>query len=225
MNLLHAGIAAGKPWAREGGRSWLKHAHRPDDQASGVLLLAKNKAVLAALQDGFGAEKPGRSYTVLVQGGPLEDQFEIEASIAPHPDRPQVIRVDPRTGKHCRTSVTALERFSRWTFLRCEALTDRPHQVRLHLRYLRLPVVGDRAYGGHPLLLSRLKPGYRLKPDATERPLLGRTALHAESLAFPHPTSGQPLTIVAPLPKDLTVALKYLRRYAAQPPTSAAPPS
>ena len=154
----------------------------------------------------------------LVQGTPLEDPFEVEAAIAPHPDRERIMRVDPRQGKHCRTAGATLERFSRWTLLRCQALTDRPHQLRLHLRYIRLPIVGDGAYGGRPLLLSRLKPGYRLKPEAEERPLFGRTALHAESLVFPHPATGQSLTITAPWPKEFTVALKYLRRYAANAP-------
>ena len=214
MDLLHGAIAAGKPWAKEPGRFWLKNAHRIDDEASGVVVLAKNKTVLAALQDAFGAEKPGRNYLALVQGGPIEDQFEIDAAIAPHPVRPRIMRVDLRQGKASRTVVTVLERFFRWTLVRCQALTDRPHQIRLHLRHSALAVVGDPAYGGRPLLLSRLKPGFRLKPNREERPLISLPALHCESLVFEHPVTGQPLTITAPWPKDLTVAVKYLRRYA-----------
>ena len=107
------------------------------------------------------------------------------------------------------------ERFSRWTLMQCELLTDRPHQVRAHLRHIGLPVIGDQLYGGRPLLLSRLKQVYRLKPNQTERPLIARPALHAETLSLPHPVTGTPLGIAAPWPKDLTVAVKYLRRYAA----------
>jgi hypothetical protein len=59
-----------------------------------------------------------------------------------------------------------------------------------------------------------LKTGYRLKPNRQERPLLDRAALHAEQLTLPHPVTNELLTITAPLPKDLSVALKYLRRYA-----------
>ncbi len=68
-------------------------------------------------------------------------------------------------------------------------------------------------YGGRPLLLSRLKPKYHLKENAIERPLLASAAIHLEQLSLPHPISGEPLVITAPWPKDLTVALKYLRRY------------
>jgi 23S rRNA-/tRNA-specific pseudouridylate synthase len=70
------------------------------------------------------------------------------------------------------------------------------------------------AYGGRPLLLSSLKRNYRLKPDQIEHPLMARTALHAEAFTLPHPVTGEALTITAPWPKDLTVAVKYLRRYA-----------
>ncbi|MBI3875489.1 MAG: hypothetical protein HY300_05930, partial [Verrucomicrobia bacterium] len=78
-----------------------------------------------------------------------------------------------------------------------------------------LPVVGDALYNGRPLLLSMLKRGYRLKPGRTERPLLARVALHAEELTLQHPVTGGLVTIRAPWPKDFTVAVKYLRRYAA----------
>jgi len=78
-----------------------------------------------------------------------------------------------------------------------------------------VPAVGDRAYGGRLLMLSSLKQNYRLKLNQIERPLLDRPALHAEFLTLPHPVTGASLTISAPWPKDLTVAVKYLRRYAA----------
>ena len=99
--------------------------------------------------------------------------------------------------------------------LECRPLTGRTHQIRVHLRALRLPIVADALYGGKPLWLSRLKADYyRLKPDKTERPLIGRVALHAEELVLPHPVTGQLLSIKAPLPKDINVGLKHLRRYA-----------
>jgi 23S rRNA-/tRNA-specific pseudouridylate synthase len=124
------------------------------------------------------------------------------------------MRVDPRGGKHALTAFEVRERFSRYTVLQCEPLTNRSHQVRVHLRHAGLPAVGDDLYGGRPLLLSRLKPQYRLKPNHTERPLIARPALHAEALTLPHPVTNQPLAITSPWPKDLTVAVKYLRRYA-----------
>ena len=74
--------------------------------------------------------------------------------------------------------------------------------------------MGDVLYGGGLLLLSRLKSDYRLKHNKTERPLLDRTALHAAELKLANPVTGAEAVITAPWPKDLTVAVKYLQRYA-----------
>jgi 23S rRNA pseudouridine1911/1915/1917 synthase len=213
--LLHAGIERGAAWATEGGRTYLVPAHRLEPETSGVLVLAKSKPMLIALVDLFGAEKAGKKYVALVQGSPAESQFKVEAKLAPHPLRTWVMRVDPNGGKRSVTGFEVRERFSHYTLLQCEPLTDRPNQIRVHLRHAGLPVVGDQMYGGRPLLLSRLKPVYRLKPKQTERPLIARPALHSEALSLPHPVTGSLLTITAPWPKELNVAVKYLRKYAA----------
>ena len=214
MKLLHAGIAENKPWARERGLTYLSNAHRLDFETSGIILLAKNKEVLVQLADMFGAEKPVKKYVALVQGTPEEDTFEIDAKIAPHPVRLGFMRVDPKNGKKSMTKFSVMEKFSRWTLVRCEPLTGRTHQIRIHLRHAGVPIVGDELYGGKPLWLSRLKPNYRLKPGKEERPLLARVALHAEQLEINHPVTSQTVNITAPWPKDLNVALKYLREFA-----------
>ncbi|HWC61293.1 MAG TPA: RluA family pseudouridine synthase [Verrucomicrobiae bacterium] len=216
MKLLHAGIAEAKPWARERGLTYLSNAHRLDFETSGVILLAKNKEVLVQLADLFGAEKPVKKYVALVQGIPAEDEFEIDAKLAPHPVRLGYMRVDPKNGKKSLTKFTVLEKYSRWTLLRCEPLTGRTHQIRVHLRHAGVPIVGDELYGGKPLWLSRLKPNYRLKPGREERPLLARVALHAEQLELKHPATGETVSITAAWPKDLTVAVKYLRQFAGE---------
>ena len=214
MKLLHLGIAEGKAWAKARNLSYLMNAHRLDFETSGVILLAKSKPVLVKLADLFGSEKPAKEYVALVQGAPKEPQFECDARLAPHPLKPAMIRVDPKRGKRSRTLFEVVESFSRWTLLKCRPLTGRTHQIRVHLRSLRLPIVADPLYGGLPLLLSRLKSDFRLKPGRSERPLMSRLALHAERLALDHPVSGERVDISAPWPKDLAVALKYLRRYA-----------
>ena len=211
--LLHAGIARGAAWAREGGRAYLAPAQRLDFEASGVILLAKSRPVLIVLANFFGSGKPARKYLALVQGEPAQDRFEADAKLAPHYAGTELVRVDPRRGKRSRTTFEVLERFAGWTLLRCEPVPDRTHQVRAHLRSASLPVVGDGLYGGKPLWLSRLKANYRLKPSQTERPLIQSAALHAETLALPHPVTGEHLAITAPWPKDLRVAIKYLRKY------------
>lgn len=214
MALLHAGIGQGKPWARERDLTYLMNPERLDAEASGLLLLAKNKTAFEALANLFGSEKPCKSFIALVQGSPGKEDFMVEAKIGPHPTRAGQMRVDSRGGKRARSRFHVAERFAGWTLLVCQPLTHRPHQLRVHLQRARFSVVGDWRYGGAPLLLSKLKPDYRLKPNHRERPLIGRPALHAEQLSFSHPVSGTPVNIRAPWPKDLTVAVKYLRRYA-----------
>jgi 23S rRNA pseudouridine1911/1915/1917 synthase len=213
--LLHAGIERGAPWTKLGDRAYLMPAHREDAEGSGVLLFAKSKPVLTALADWFNSEKPGDRHLALVQGTPPESRFTVDAKIAHHPIRPGWMRVDSQRGKRSRTIFEVREKFAGFTLLQCEALTRRRHQIRVHLRYAGLSAVGDMAYGGRSLFLSSLKRDYRLKPNQTERPLISQTALHAESISLPHPVTGASLTITAPWPKDLTVAVKYLRRYAA----------
>jgi RluA family pseudouridine synthase len=214
IGLMHTGIAAGKPWANERKLSYLMHTHRLDVETSGVLLLAKTKPVLVALVNLFSSGKASKQYVTLVHGAPKQEHFEVDAKLATHPTRRGMMWVDPRAGKRAHTVCEVLEKFSRDTLLKCETLIERPHQIRVHLGYTGLRVVGDELYGGKPLWLSRLKQDYRLKPGQDERPLISRVALHAERLTLPHPVTGQSMTITAPWPKDLKVAVKYLRQFA-----------
>ena len=213
MKLLHAAIAVGKPWARERNLTYLANAHRLDFETSGVILLAKNKPALVALANLFGSEKPHKKYLALVRGAPAEDKFTVDAPLAPHPVKIGLMRVDPKNGKKSKTEFEVLEKFSGWTLVAGRPLTGRTHQIRVHLRHVDLPIVGDELYGGKPLWLSRLKRDYRLKPGREERPLISRVALHAEELALPHPATGEMLHIKSEWPKDLRVAVKYLRQF------------
>jgi RluA family pseudouridine synthase len=214
MKLLHTGIAEGKPWAKERGLVYLMNSHRLDFETSGVLLLAKSKPVLIQLANLFGTEKPAKQYLALVRGAPKEDTFAMDARLLPHALTTGLLCVAPKRGKRSRTLVRVLERFAGYALLQCEPVTGWTHQVRAHLRHAGLPLVADALYGGRPLFLSRFKPDYHPNNTEPERPLIGRVALHAERLQLPHPVTGEPLGITAPWPKDLTVAVKYLRRFA-----------
>jgi RluA family pseudouridine synthase len=213
MALLHAGIRAGTSWAQTRALTYLANAHRLDIETSGVLLLAKSKPVLIRLAELFGSEKPALTYLALVQGRPRAETFEVHAKLVAHPHRVGLMRVDQNRGKKSLTAFRVLEAFERHTLLSCFPRPGRTHQIRAHLQYLRLPIAGDSAYGGHPLWLSRLKPNYRLKAGREERPLIGRVALHALELNLPHPVTGASVTITSPWPKDLRVAVKYLRQF------------
>lgn len=214
MRLLHRGIESGAPWAKARGLTYLMNSHRLDFETSGVMLLAKSKPVLVALADLFGAEKPVKIYVALVHGRPSDERFSVDARLAAHPTKPGVVRVEEKGGKRSQTVFLIRERFGGFTLLECQPLTGRTHQIRVHLKHAGYPIVGDQRYGGRVLFLSSFKSNYRLKPKQTERPLLEHTALHAEQLRFLHPSTGREVAISAPWGKDLSVAVKYLRRLA-----------
>ena len=216
ISLVHQGIERGVPWAKERHLIYLMNAHRLDFETSGVLLLAKSKPVLLSLANLFGSEKIRRTWVALIPGSPTEDSFALEAKIAPNPTKSGQMRVDPKLGKRAKTEFQVRERFWGYTLLECRPVTSRIHQVRVHLRHLGWPILGDSLYGGGPLLLSDLKSVYRLKPNKTERPLISDPALHAEEFSFSHPMTGNSVKINAPWPKDLAVAIKYLRRFSVE---------
>lgn len=213
MRLLHDGITAQKPWATQRQLSYLSNAHRLDFETSGVLLLAKSKVALVALANLFGTDQPELRYFALIAGEPSSDRFEMNAKIAPNVASLGLMRIDPVNGKKARTCFEVVEKFSGYTALHGRPVTGRTHQVRVHLKHAGFPLIGDKLYGGKPLWLSRLKRDFRLKPGREERALISRCALHLEQLTLPHPITNTPVTITAPLPKDLRVALRYLREF------------
>ena len=215
MKLLHGGIIEGKPWARTRKLEYLANAHRLDFETSGVILLAKTKPVLVALSNLFSTDKPQKTYAALVHGRPAETTFDVHEPLGPHPIHVGQVRVDRDKGKKSKTLFEVRESFRNHTLLTCRPITGRTHQIRVHLKFFKLPIVGDQLYGGRELFLSDLKSAYHLKPGRTERPLISTTALHAEELSLKHPVTQDDIKVTAAWPKDLRVALKYLRLHAA----------
>ncbi|MES1168077.1 MAG: pseudouridine synthase, partial [Oleiharenicola lentus] len=122
-------------------------------------------------------------------------------------------------GKASVTDFTVLARFPQpagrpaFAHVECRPQTGRTHQIRVHLSASGTPILNDPFYGTDAqLLLSGLKRGYKGRDD--ERPLIARLALHAAALTINHPVTREPLTITAPRPHDLEVALKYLVKFA-----------
>lgn len=215
MKLLHRDIERGAPWAVERGITYLSNAHRLDFETSGVILLAKDKPALVSLADQFGGERPDKTYVALVPGNPGQDEFEVDLKLIPDPRIPGRMRWS-KEGKKSLTRFKVLERFKGVSLLECHPVTGRTHQIRVHLNFAGFPIYGDDFYGeGRRLFLSALKPSYRLKEGREERPLTPTLALHAWRLTVAHPDGGAPVSMTAPWPDDLEVALKYLRRYAA----------
>jgi len=189
------------------------NVHRLDADTSGVLLCAKTKSALDFLSGQFQAKTAGKLYHALVVGAAAPDDFIVELALTEDERRPGLMRTVKKGGKPSATRFRVLERFQGFTWLECRPLTGRTHQIRVHLAVRGQPILNDAFYGDETqLLLSRLKRGY--KGRAHERPLLARLALHASELTVSHPETGNRLTLRAPLPREFSVALKYLRRFA-----------
>jgi RluA family pseudouridine synthase len=184
---------------------WLANVHRLDFNTSGVFICAKSADAFREVARQFSERQTCKIYAALVQGFPEEQTIDLP--IGERPDRPGRAKID-RRGDEARSIVRLRERFRGFTLVEVQIETGRMHQIRVHMQAVGCPLVGDVDYGGAPLLLSQIKRNY--KPKETEKPLLARPALHAESLTLREPAR----TFTAPCPKDLTVAVKYLRKYA-----------
>ena len=205
IGLIHQHLAPG-----------IYNVHRLDAEISGVLLCAKTKAALTTLERQFATSRAKAHYLALVLGTLPEPDMVIRRELEKDRDQPSRMRLAAayRRGK-CQTRAHALEVFRAHSLLEAWPSGDKTHQVRVHLAHVGCPVVADAFYGnGRGLYLSEIKSDYKFKPNAPERPLIGRVALHAASLTFTHPVTHNELTITAPWPKDLSVAIKYLKRFA-----------
>lgn len=202
MDLVHAQDSPG----------WF-NVHRLDKDTSGVVLCAKTKGVLDALCGDFETRAVEKIYVALVRGAPAPAKGRIDHPLAPDPAWPGRMKVDPR-GKSAETEYEVLEMWRENTFVKLQPHTGRTHQLRVHLAAIGHAIIADAFYGkGRGLFLSDFKRGYKPARDE-ERPLMGRLALHAQTLAFRHPVSGDAVTVTSPLPHDFEVALKMLRKFA-----------
>lgn len=204
----------------------LANVHRLDDEASGVVLCAKTKAALDFLSGQFQSKTVLADFEALVAlapcgggardpAGGLPAEFSIDLPLGEDPGRPG--RLCVRRGRGGSAAVTRfrlLEAFGRFAWVGCRPESGRARQVRAHLAACAAPVLNDGLYGDPSvlLLLSGLKRRYKGREE--ERPLISRLALHACALGFVHPASRLVSEVRAPLPDDLGIALKYLRKFA-----------
>jgi RluA family pseudouridine synthase len=205
------------------------NVHRLDRDTSGVILVAKTKKALDAASNLFHSREVQKRYVAITHGLPKEEKGTIRMAMAEDEERPGKMKI-VRSGKPAVTDFEVAERFRRYALVTMVPHTGRTHQLRVHLAAIGCPITCDRFYGdGRGLMLSELKRHYKQHKDRPERPLIDRLALHAEALSLPHPVTGEPLILRAPLPDDFELALKYLRRYsggaAGQPAEDAAPES
>ena len=191
---------------------WKLFLEKFEDPIIRILLIAAFLSLGIAFVHQEFAETIGIFCAIFLATG-VAFWFEMDAKLTLTAGSLTLVRVDSLSGKRSKTVFEVTEKFSGYTALRCFPKTSRTHQIRVHLRHAGFPIVGDTLYGGKPLWLSRLKKDFRLKPGREERALISRVALHAEQLSLTHPVTQQPVVISAPLPKDLRVALRYLREF------------
>ena len=182
--------------------------HRLDKDTSGVMVVARTLQAHAALVAQLSARDVHRQYLAVVVGA-LVSGGTADAAIDRHP-RVRIRMAVREDGKDAVTHFRLRERFHAHTLLECRLETGRTHQIRVHMAHLRHAIVGDPLYGG-PLRLPR---GASDELVATLRGFK-RQALHAETLEFVHPASGEPVRVAAPVPADLQALLKALRADAA----------
>ncbi|HSV55551.1 MAG TPA: RluA family pseudouridine synthase [Magnetospirillaceae bacterium] len=193
------------------GRLW--PVHRLDKDTTGVLLLARSEEAHRALSLTFQTGSMSKVYHALVCGAPGWTETFCDLPLSPDSDPKHRTTVDTHRGKPSLTRFLVLRAFDGCTLVEARTETGRTHQVRVHLATLGFPVVCDPLYGdGKPLLLSRIKRGWKGDPFE-ERPLLARTALHAASVEFPHPATGESVFFAAPYPRDFRAALTQMERW------------
>lgn len=193
--------------------------HRLDKDTSGAIAVAKTADAERALRAAFDERRVVKTYAAICDGEyPLAvgDEECIDLPLAPEAKRGGRMRVVERDGKDAQTRVAVEQRFHGFTLLRCQPITGRTHQIRVHLAHYGFPLVVDPLYGRREALkLSDFKRGYRPKPGRVERPLLPRLALHARSLALPRPGAApddSPMVVESPLPQDLEKTLRQLAK-------------
>lgn len=188
--------------------------HRLDKGTSGVICYARHPDAHRHVSQQFEKHEIKKIYTALLDGVLSTTEGTIDQPIARHPSRPGQMMVSNK-GKAAITHYRVVETFQKFTLVEAEIETGRTHQIRVHFQSIGRPLAVDAFYGSRKaLLLSEIKGrAYRPNRDKEERPLLSRLSLHASRLTLMPFSNPAPLTVEAPLPKDLAVTIKQLRKW------------
>jgi 23S rRNA pseudouridine1911/1915/1917 synthase len=191
------GLAAmGQTIATSGAAERQGVVHRLDVGTTGLMVVAKSERAYSLLKRAFKAREVDKRYHAVVQGQLDPLRGTVDAPIDRHPTQDYKWAV-VASGRPSVTHYDTLEAFPSASLVDVKLETGRTHQIRVHFAALRHPCVGDLTYGADPTLAARLG--------------LARQWLHARSLTFAHPATGEPVTFVSGYPEDLAHALAVLR--------------
>lgn len=160
--------------------------HRLDKDTSGIIICAKNDAAHLSLSKQIQEKTAKRTYLAVVRGNLKTDKGVIDTLIGRDKKDRQKMAVVKEDGRRAITEYEVVERFGKYTIVRCHLRTGRTHQIRVHLTYLGYPLVGDPKY-------MPMKTPFSIKGQA----------LHSETLEFNHPRTGEHMFFKAPLPRDM----------------------
>ena len=192
--LVHAVLAHCDDLKGFGGEIRPGVVHRLDRDTSGIIVMAKNEKAHIFLQQQFKDRSINKRYLALVDGAPPTPSGRVEAPIGRDPIRRQQMAIlTPEKGREAVTEYRTVKSYSKHTLIEAHPLTGRTHQIRVHMAFLKCPIVGDVLYG-------------RRKQSI----VLDRHFLHAYRLTILLPGHDEPMTFEAPLPEELNSVLEGL---------------
>lgn len=168
--------------------------HRIDRDTTGSLLVCKNDMAHRALAEQLKEHSINRRYRAIVWGNLKDDEGTVDAPIGRHPVDRKKMAINRQNGKNAVTHYTVLQRFSKFTYIECRLETGRTHQIRVHMASIGHPLLGDEVYG----------------PGRSPYTLEGQ-CLHAMTLGFVHPRTGEYVECTAPLPPYFEHLLKTMK--------------
>lgn len=189
--------------------------HRIDKDTSGLLVIAKTSEAKTELGAQFFNHDTHRSYHALVWGNFTEDTGRIEGNIGRDPkDRLRMAVFPPgsETGKSAVTHYRVLERYGYVTLVECRLETGRTHQIRAHMKHIGHPLFGDERYGGTEILRGERTASYKAYIQNCFK-LCNRQALHAKTLGFVHPVTGEQMDFTSELAEDMASLVDKWRKY------------
>jgi 23S rRNA pseudouridine1911/1915/1917 synthase len=188
--------------------------HRLDKNTSGIMVLAKNDMAMTKLAKQFFDRTIDRKYVALVWGNVQDDEGTITGHIGRDLKNRKVFTVFPNGdyGKHAVTHYKVIERFGYVTLIECKLETGRTHQIRVHLKYIGHTLFNDNEYGGDEILKGTTFAKYKQFVNNCFE-LLPRIGLHAKSLGFTHPSTGEWIFFDSDLPNDMQKGIEKWRGY------------